>query len=488
MVATIGCAQPSQSDYTQQLESFIEQTLDETATVPGAIIAVVKGDETLYAGGFGYADMKKKQKMDANTSFYIASITKSFTGLLATILDEEGVLDLDGTLAEYLPQVEFDASVQADKVTMRELLTHSAGVDHPSIGFRLAYTGDHNHKLLVDLMKYLETNEAGRGTYSYTNLGYNIYTIILEEKTGVPWQEWLERKVFDPMGMDRTTAYMSRAEKKKWPMALPYVGLAKDDIREVYLMKKDNTMQSAGGLITTANDAAKWMKMQLNKGKLNGQQVFPRDLIMRTRTETVKAEDRREAFQQTAYGLGLSIGDFDGRKVIWHSGGFPGYMSTISFMPEKDLGVAIFVNEGMAGFPMMHLLMDYAYDAYLQPDGWEKKYEDMKNSMIAQLKERSKRIKADIENRKDREWNLSHPFKHYSGSYVNEIMGAIRVKGNKKEIKVRMGNMHCVATPFPEKETIRVELSPFSGQVVEFLMEGDEVKALILDGHKFKKL
>ncbi len=484
---SFGQAPITKKAYQEKVEGFINQTLKEIGSVPGVSIAVVKGDQIFYEGGFGFANKEKGLKMDENTSFYIASITKSFTGLLAAILDEEGILSLDGTLKQYLPDVPFKEFVKADEIKLRDLLTHSAGIDHPSIGFRLAYTGDHDHDILMDLMQHLGTNEAGKGVYNYTNLGYNVYTIILEEVTGKPWQEWLEEKIFNPMGMNRTTAYMSRAHKNNWPLAQPYMGLSDEDIRSVYLMKKDNTMQSAGGLITNASDAARWMKMQLNNGQLEGKQVFAEKLILKARRSLIKVSDDRGRFQQVGYGLGQSIGDFDGRKVIWHSGGFPGYLSTISYMPEENLGVAVFVNEGMAGFPLMHIFMDYAYDAYLQPNGWEQKYEDMKNDFFQQLKERRTRIQTDIKKRKAREWNLSHSFKHYSGTFVNEIVGKIKVKGNKDQISVRMGNLYCTATPFPEKDTIRVELVPFRGNVLQFVLEEDQVVALRLNGNEFKK-
>ncbi len=483
----LGCAQDNM-DYQKQLESFIQQTLDEAGTIPGVAVSVVQGDKTLFQGGFGHANLEKSLKMNEESSFYIASVTKSFTGLLAAILDEEGVLDLDATLTELMPNIEFDPSIQADEITMKDFMNHTAGVDHSSIGFRLAYTGDHDHEMLVKLLKHLKPNKAGKGKFSYTNLGYNIYTIILEEKTGKPWQEWLEEKIFQPMKMNKTTAYMSKAKKNRWPLALPYSGLGKEKIQPVYLLKKDNTMQSAGGLITTASDAGRWMKMQLNGGKLEGKQIFSKKLIERTRSEMTAGATKRIELKQESYGLGLSMGDFNGRKIIWHSGGFPGYMSMVSFMPEENIGVTVFVNEAIAGYYLMHLIMGYAYDAYLQPEGWQKKYEDTKNGLISQLGTQLKRINKGIADRAKREWTLTRPFKDYSGTYTNDIVGTIKIKGSKKQIEVSMGNMHCIATPYTKENTIRVELVPGSGDVIEFVMDNGKAKAVRSSGEIFEKI
>lgn len=474
--------------YAATIEEFITGALEELETVPGVGIAVVKDGKTLYQGGFGFADLEKKTKMAANTSFYIASCTKSYTALLATILDEEGVLDLDATLAASMPKIKFDPSIKADQIKLRDFLNHTAGVDHISIAYRLAYTGQHNHKILVDLLKYLEPNEAGYGKWDYTNLGYNIYTIILEEKTGKPWQQWLEEKVFNPAGLDRTTAYMSKAKKNKWPLAKPYIGYSKEDMEAVYLLKKDNTMQSAGGLITTAEDAATWMNIQLQEGKLNGKTIFPAKTIKKTHANPVAASGKRGRFAMESYSRGWSHGDFEGRKITWHSGGFPGYMSVISFMPEENMGVTVFVNEGIKGFYLMHLLTDFAYDALLQPEGWKTSYEEEKDQLVKQGKAVQKRIAEDRAKRAKRTWTLTQPFKNYTGTFTNDLFGTFSIKQKGKEkLEVTMGNMHCIATPFTKKNTIRVELQPGSGEVVKFEFDDGKVASAEIDGIKFLK-
>lgn len=479
--------QPDAKTYAKHLEKFFQETLDMVGTVPGIGIAVVTNNQTLYQGGFGYADVEKSLPFQANTDFYIASCTKSFTGLLAAILDREDIIKLHAPLTKYLVDISFDPDLKMDQIKVRDLLTHTSGLEHESIGFRLAYTGDHTHELLMDQLKVLRANEAGRGVFEYTNLGYNIYTLIVQEKTGKSWQELLEEKIFTPLGMNRTTAFMSKAEAGNWPIAVPYFALSKEAPEAIYLRKRDNTMQSAGGLIITPADVAKWMKMQLNMGKVDGKQLFPSDLIQLSRSPLVATERERGGFKTNGYGLGWMTGTFQDKNMAWHTGGFPGSFSLISVAPESGIGVAVFVNEALAGHRLMYLLANYAYDAYWQPEGWEKNYEEQRAALLEQIEGFTVRVKEGLDERAKRTWKLSQPFPFYAGTFQNELLGEITIKADDQQISVRMGNLHCIATPFIEEETIRVELIPGSGEVIRFKMQGDKVTGLIWGDSIFTK-
>ncbi len=481
-------AQPTKKQYVKKVEAFFNETLEMFDGVPGIGLAVVNGKETFYAGGFGFADLEKKLPFNGDTDFYIASCTKSFTGLLAAILDEEGIISLDAPLTQYLKDIPFDPALEMDQVKVRDLLTHTAGLAHPSIGFRLAYTGDHTHELLMGQLKDLKANEVGRGTYEYTNLGYNIYTLVSEEITGKPWQQLLEEKVFNPLKMNRTTAYMSRVEKHNWTFAKPYFAMTRAETEEIYLRKHDNTMQSAGGLVITPGDAATWMKMQLNMGSVNGKQLFSKEVIGLTRQPVVVAERERGGFTTQNYGLGWMRGTFQDKHLVWHTGGFPGSFSLISFAPEDDFGVSVFVNEALAGHRLLYLLAGYAYDAYWQPEGWEEKYEKQRAELHEYLQGVAKNIRADMAERAKRTWNLTEDFPFYSGIFENELLGTVIIEGTQEQIKVQMGNLYCIATPFPKENTIRIELIPGSGQVLQFIMKEGQVTGIQADGDVFKKV
>lgn len=481
--------QATQNTFTKDADMYITKALEDLPTIPGAIVTVVKDGKTIYAKGFGYANRQKKEKMHAGTSFYIASCTKSFTALLASIYDSRNIIKLDAPITKYFPSVNFKPELKADQVKVRDLLTHTSGIENGGISFRVAYTGDHHHEKLMQLMDHCEPNKVGHGKFQYTNTGYNIYALILQEHLGKSWQDCLEEEIFTPLGMNRTTAYASRATINNWPLALPYIGYASDNLEAVYLLKKDNTMQSAGGLITTGEDIGKWLQVQMAEGQLNGQQIFPKKLIQQSHKMLATIDQpRNDPFEEKGYGMGWLINEYRGEKAVAHFGGFPGYFTHISFLPDQNIGVAVMVNEGIMGYRLMHLLATYTYDWWMDNGKIEEKYQESLAGMVKHFDNMSKRIAEDRAKRAKREWQLKHSFEDYSGVYHNDIYGTIYVDGTDKAIKVSMGNMHCTATPFKRPETIRVELAPGSGDVIEFLYDGEILSGLISDGDVFTKL
>ena len=133
--------------------------------------------------------------------------------------------------------------------------------------------------------------------------------------------------------MNHTTAFVSRAEKQKWLLARPYIVI--DSIEKITLEKKDNTMHSAGGLITTPNDMAKWLKIQVGLGQLNGNQIFSKKIMSSSQNELITISGSKRLFQPTSYGYGWLHGKYEGKKVIHHFGGFAGFSTHVSFMPDK---------------------------------------------------------------------------------------------------------------------------------------------------------
>lgn len=482
-------ANPTDSikQFVKEADEFYGGTLKTLGTVPGLTIAVVKGKQTIYARGFGHADLENNIKATKQTNFYIASCTKAFTGLLAGLYDREGVIDLDQSLSHYFPNTKFSENINADEIKIRDLITHTSGINNSPIASRLAYTGDHNHQLLLELLTASEPNDAGYGNFSYTNSGYNIYGLIIQEVLGKPWQDCLQERIFTPLEMDRTTAYISKAEKNSWPMAAPYAGFHPDNIERLYLRKQDNTMQSAGGLITTAEDMANWLKVQIHGGKLKGKQVFPAEVIKQAQSPLANGSLRSSNYDGKSYGYGWSIGEFKGQKVCWHGGGFPGALSIMAFLPEKEIGVAVMVNDALAGNHLTSLFTDFAFAWWLQEENVVENYQTQASELIDRIKQVSQRIRDGQESRTKRTWQLSHSFTHYSGKYHNMLYGTIHIKGAKDQIEARMGNLHCVATPYTKQNTIRVELVPGQGEVFEFIMDGEKVTGIRYDSELYLK-
>ncbi len=476
--------------FAADADAWITDALTRLEVVPGLVLAVVVDDQTVLAQGFGLADLEHDVDATSDTVYYIASATKSFTALAAAILDARGEIDLASSLASHLDGVEMAPELVPDRVTLTDLLTHTSGIDNSPIAFRLAYTGQHDPDLLWRLLaSSTPTEDAPLGTFRYTNVGYNILGMILDRETGMRWQDQLAATIFEPLGMARTTAYASRPVAGGWPRAMPYVGVVPGGPERIPLEKADETMQSAGGMMTTARDLARWLTFQINLGRLDGRPIVDADVVRRTHEPLVATgEEGRPPFGQTAYGLGWSHGALHDHRVLHHSGGFPGFRSLVSFMPDDRVGVAVLVNEGSIGFRLADVVGVWAYEWWLDVPAGERTASGDADALVARRAQLVERVAADRAKRAARTWALSRPLGDYVGRYANSLYGTVEIGEHEGRLNVRLGNLSCVSEPYERPETMRVELVPGSGRVLRFEPETGPVERIQLDGDTYERV
>lgn len=452
----------SEKDFAAAFDASVRKTIETVHDIPGIAIVVIKGDQPIFLRAYGMADKEAGVKADVDTLFYIASSTKAFTALAAAMLDKERKILLADPVTKYTMGITFKAPVP-DKITVRDLLTHTSGLGNQALTHRAAYTGQIDKAEIARVFADGTTfDEANFGKYRYTNLGYNIYGLLLEYHLKLKWQDVLQQRIFDPAGLNHTTAYISRAPAKKWSVAAPYVfdSQAGRMVRSV-LNKTDNNMQAAGGMFMSVSDLGKWLNLNMNGGKLNGKQVMPADLIQAAHTGyTAEGE----------YGLGWQIGKYRNEKMINHHGDYPGYRSHVSFIPDKGLAVGILVNDHLAGGRAADVLAAYAYDWWLGTPDLEADYAKQLQEFADIYARRKQRAIADAAERAKRQSQLTQPLADYVGKYANELLGTIEVTVDGNSLGVRLGNLYCQSTPYTEKDTIRVVMLPGgNGEVVGFL-------------------
>lgn len=474
-VCTLAQTPRTTREFADGYEAFIQRTLAAVPEIPAMAIVVIKDDRPIFVRAYGMADKEAGIKADTDTLFYIASSTKSFTALAAALLDKEGKIKLDDPILKYSSGISFKDPIP-EKVTVRNLLTHTSGLKNYPLVFRMAYSGESDPAEMARVLGIATTyNEANFGKYAYDNLGYNVYGVLLQNHLQKKWQDVLQEKIFDPLGMKHTTAYISRAPAKKWKAAAPYMFDAKTGkIARSPLSKVDSNMQSAGGIFTSISDVGRWLTMNMNDGKLEGKQVIPADVVRAAHTGYTQTLREGEPFVGSGeYGLGWQIGKYRNEKVIYHHGGFPGYSSHISYLPDKKIGVAVLTNEGFVGQRAGHMLATFVYDWWLQTPDMAEAYGKQLQEIIEKYPQWKQMARASFDERSKRTWQLTLPLSEYTGTYQNDILGTIEISVKWSVPAVRMGNIFCTATPFTEKDTIRVEMIPGSGEVISFSKNAD---------------
>lgn len=458
-----GLAQAGDEDLSVRLDAFIEAAM-ELEVAPGLAVAVVRGDDVLYLKGFGYADIETGRRVTPETVFYIASSTKSFTGLAAAILHERGELDLDAPLTRYLPDVELHEGLDPHEITLRDLLTHTHGIaGQGPVAFRSAYSGVHTHDQLVELLRYHRPAQNGRA-FEYSNIGYNTASLAMDAKLGVGWKDVLRREIFDPLGMTSTTGYMSRVPRDR--LAMPH-RVEPEGFSRLHYAKDDANMHAAGGLVTTAADLTRWLRANLNGGRVGGEQILSAWAIAESHRPQAEQDNAYMSFRRTGYGLGWNTGSYDGDPFTHHFGGFSGFHAHISFMPEHDVGVAILLNTSVGR--LAEMVSRYIYDSLNGKPDVEARYaEELERARGSAVQARED-IAADRARRASRSQDLPHPLEAYAGAYENELLGRIEFRVVDGKLEARMGRLWSAVEVYDaEKNMLRVELRG-GGEVVPFL-------------------
>jgi CubicO group peptidase (beta-lactamase class C family) len=478
-------ADPGPDRFRSDADAFIRRAMDRVGAVPGLAIAVVDGDETVFTAGYGVADLSTGAPVDADTRFYIASSTKSFTALAVAAMAERGDVSLEAPLAAWSRTPGFSSEIAA-RVSLADLLSHRSGLDNSPMSFRAAFSGEHTPEVMQGLIAATVAREdTPHGTFRYSNAGYNLATTLLEARDGRDWRCLVREEVLNPIGMADTTGWLSEARGAV--IAAGHLGHLADGPVRSPLQKVDATMQSAGGLVSTADDMARWLEIQLNDGVLDGRRVFPAGLVASTHQPLATNSGTFGPYVRESYGLGWQIGRYGDDVLIHHFGNFAGSRAHVSFMPAWRIGVVVMVNEDVVAGGLADLIANYVYDWHAgRPD-----IEAFHDAAVGDLVDRRDRGRASIARqqaeRAARPSMLARPVSAYVGTYESPLLGTVRIAERNGAMVVSMGVLETVAEAFTQPDSIRVELVPMQGQPIQFGGEGAAPDRLVFMGETFMR-
>jgi CubicO group peptidase (beta-lactamase class C family) len=465
-----------------RLDAFIEKGLG-LDLAPGLAIAVVQGKDHVYTRGFGLADRDSGRRVTPETVFYVASTTKSFTALAAALLHERKLLDLDAPMSRYLKTVRLRPPLSPDGITLRDLLTHTHGISNAGpVVFRTAYSGDFTNAQLIELLSAHAPSSKG-GAFSYGNLGYVVAGLAMEAATGRGWKEIVEQEVLSPLGMEATSAWRSRVASER--LALPHAAAAQGFERRPE-KKVDANMHAAGGHFTTVVDLARYLEAQLDEGKVGGRAVLPAKVLAETRRQQADQDRAFGDIRRFGWGLGWDLGRLDGELLLHRFGGFPGYRSHLSFLPERGLGVAVLVNETGLGGRFADLVAAYAYAILLGRADADTRYEAKLKAMGEEATAFRRKVAADAADRKAR--TLSRPPKAYAGVYESPRLGRIELRVEGSRLEARMGVLESdVEVLDAALDKLRVELTGEGSVLQVFFAPGGVATRLVFQEEEFTR-
>ena len=411
------------------LNAFVLGAL-ERAKAPGAAVAIVKDGKVILSKGYGVRSDRTGLPMDGATLFPIQSETKAFTALSAVMLRDDGMLDLDVPVSTYIPAFSLNDPVATQEVSLRDLLTHRSGLGVYSL---LWIANDATSRTeAVRRIAHLPSAAPFRAKWTYSNMGYVAAANAVERIAGIPWERLVERRIFAPLGMVRTT--FSREQALRDPNHIEGSMFWNGRLMTTQMQTTTPMTNSTGGIVSTANDMARWMLFQLEGGRAGGRQLVKAESIAETHEPQMVA--RRPVpppeFTSSAYGLGWFVESYRGERLIEHGGNHWGVNSAIGLFPHRKLGISVFVNEDsdLGAYLMLGIA-----DRFIGPGArdWVQLAAGSKTQSEgdhrAKLGEREKQAKQAS--------RPSRALSEYAGTYTHPGFGSIIVRQEKNGLVVQ---------------------------------------------------
>ncbi|MEM6348176.1 MAG: serine hydrolase [Bacteroidota bacterium] len=425
---------PAQLDLSQ-LKSYIEEARSAWE-VPGMSVGIVYDGKVVMAEGFGTLEINKPARVDGNSLFAIASNTKAFIGTSLSMLVEEGKLSWQDKVSDHLPDFALYDSYVSENVRVEDLLCHRVGLGTFS-GDVIWYKSDYTAAEVVQRIRHVPQAYGFRDGYGYSNLMFITAGEVIKAVTGQTWAEFVEDRILNPLDMQRTQTSVSDLTALQ-NVATPHKPFEGKN-HPIPYANWDN-MGAAGGIISSASDMAKWMQMQLKQG-ISGEDTFFTAATQRNmwhpHNSLVVSNGYKRLFPSTnfrAYGLGWSLNDYMGKKIIAHGGGYDGMYSRVVMVPEAGLGIVVLTNsmKGISTYVANHIV-----DLYLgndDPKDWKAiGLQSQARGDAFRVQRVAKRKEARM---MDTEPGL--PLEAYTGTYQSEMYGDIEILLENDQLKMHI--------------------------------------------------
>ena len=312
------------------LEEWLPEQLRESG-VPGGAVAVVGGERIVWEAAYGNVGGPQSRPVDTETLFAVRSVSKSVTALAVLVAVQEGLVDLDAPISEYLPDFSVHTRFEANperRMTLRHLLSHRAGFTHET---RLTDSADDDFQRYIESISDTWLRFPVGYRLAYANLGPDLAAHILQVRTGVPYPRYVKEKVLDPIGMTHSSFDFGVVEREENRA----IGHAPDgDVVQLRFPEL-----AAAGLYSNARDMARYVQFHLNGGEVDGERILREDLV-----EQYHSIAFARPGQRTGYGFGLVREVTSHSFSLYHEGGGRGFQSLMIVYPELGYGVVLLIN------------------------------------------------------------------------------------------------------------------------------------------------
>jgi CubicO group peptidase (beta-lactamase class C family) len=405
--------------------------------VPGLGIAIIKDDKLMLAKGYGVRKLGGPTPVDEKTMFAIGSASKAFTAAAVAMLVDESKVKWDDPATKHLAGFQLFDPYATREITLRDLLCHRSGLER---GDLMWYGSEFSRDDILHRVRHLKPSWSFRSRFGYQNILYLAAGQAVAKVSGKSWDDFIRERIFKPLGMAASNTTIT-AFKPADNVASPH-GKIDKKVTPIPWRKIDN-IAPAGSINSNVVEMAQWVRLHLNQGKLNSEQLIssgsmkemhmPQTII---RLEGVQEKINPETHFMN-YGLGWFLQDYRGRKIVQHGGNIDGMSALVAMMPEERLGVVILTN--LNGTPITMSLMYKVFDSFLPPrepqKDWSAEILKVYNAQLEQAEKAEKKKEAD----RVKGTTPSLALAKYAGNYSDDMYGEAKITEEKGKLVVRYG-------------------------------------------------
>lgn len=412
------------ADPAAELDAYTAAAVDAWE-VPGLAIAVVKDGEPVFERGYGVRELGREEPVDADTLFAIGSTTKAMTAATVALQVDAGRLGWNDRVEEKLPWFELSDPWASRELTVRDLLTHRAGLGNVDL---LWYGADRTRREILEKMAAVEPAYSMRDGFVYQNILYVAAGEVAAAAAGKSWEELLVGGLLEPLGMDRTVVTVGDTT------AMDDVASPHDEVAGTLTVIENarfDSMGPAGTVWSSVHDMSLWLRMLLAEGRVGETQVLTEASVaelLRPQTlldlSQLYPDVELLAPHWTSYGLGWFQLDYRGRAVSFHTGSIDGMSAIVGMVPDEDLGVVVLANRDHA--EVRHALLWKALDLWGgEADGrdWSTELMALYDGLAAEAETR----RAERDEARVTGTSPTLPLSDYVGVYSNPLYDDVEV-------------------------------------------------------------
>jgi CubicO group peptidase (beta-lactamase class C family) len=441
-----GIAQPVLPEQLQDFGAYVDSAR-KTFDVPGIAVAIVKDGKVVMEQGFGLREIGKPAQVDAHTLFAIASNTKAFTAAALQQLAEQGKLKMDDRVIDHLPWFRMSDPYVTHEMRIRDLLAHRSGLSLGAGDLLYWPPTSYSTKEVVERLRNVPIKNGFRSGYAYDNILFAVATLVIEKASGQSYADYVRDHIFKPVGMDESLIDETYL-KPGMDVAMGHAKFDFKDLKPVPPMAWLND-PGAGGIYASVHDMAKWMNVQLAGGVLPGKGADGKPMRLFSEASQqdmwnvlTPIKVGKPSIPELAslspnfsgYGESWFLSDYRGKKLVWHTGGWPGMVSRVTLVPELHLGVVVLTNaESGAAF---NAVTYRALDAWLNPTqktDWVAAYDKAVKKSQAKADDSF----AKHEAARDKNSKPSLALAKYAGTYRDPWYGDVIISNEQGKLRLR---------------------------------------------------